>query len=308
MLGKNPAFQFYPGDWFREPGLRAASISAKGAWAQILFSMHDAPERGKLSGALSFWANLIGGVQPWGQWEQHGSYCTVPWTIDSDTSENTALHLLRELVDNQVCDVEFEDNISRCIFEGIDPPNMNGNLQSVTDRNVKITIINRRMYRDYLEGERNKKKQQNYRDRHKPQQDSTQNNHIVTKQRNHNVTAYSSSSSSSSVAKDINTFTSDSPEYRLSELLLNLIKERDPKAKADLQKWAIHIDLLIRKDDRSPEDIENVIRWCQDDDFWRSNILSTKKLREKFTALVQKMGPPKYNPIEALEKKRHDNG
>lgn len=96
------------------------------------------------------------------------------------------------------------------------------------------------------------------------------------------------------------TFLSDSEEIRLSELLFFLINERDPNAKKpNFQKWAAYIDRLIRIDKREVQDIENVITWCQNDSFWQNNILSTLKLRDKFTQLVLKMngkgGQPKDN-------------
>jgi hypothetical protein len=197
-MGKPPAFQFYPGDWFREPGLRASSIGAKGAWAQILFSMHDAKERGKLSGSLEYWGNLIG-VRPWGEWEQHGSHSCSPWTIGSDSSEGTALALIRELVEKEVCEIEFRDDESEHVFNdnGIDPGN------AVTARNFFVTIINRRMHREFQELERNRIKQQNYRDRKSYQQNTPINNDTVTEQRYQKVTGYSSSSSSSSKNKTL---------------------------------------------------------------------------------------------------------
>lgn len=43
--------------------------------------------------------------------------------------------------------------------------------------------------------------------------------------------------------------------------------------------------LLIDKDGRSVDQIERAIRWCQADPFWRSNILSMVKLREKYDQL-----------------------
>jgi len=46
---------------------------------------------------------------------------------------------------------------------------------------------------------------------------------------------------------------------------------------------------MIRIDNREPEEIEKVIDWCQEDSFWSSNILSTSKLRDKFTQLLLKM-------------------
>src|SRR5690606_9944602 len=47
--------------------------------------------------------------------------------------------------------------------------------------------------------------------------------------------------------------------------------------------------LLIDRDAYSLEQIRYVIHWCQSDPFWKANILSAKKLREKFPQLVAKI-------------------
>jgi len=86
-------------------------------------------------------------------------------------------------------------------------------------------------------------------------------------------------------------FSSELSEFRLSALLFELIRQRNPDHKApNLQAWAKHVDLMMRVDGRAPERIEQVIRWSQSDPFWFRNILSTAKLREKFDALVMNMG------------------
>lgn len=89
-------------------------------------------------------------------------------------------------------------------------------------------------------------------------------------------------------------FLSDSIEVRLSELLLEKILSRNPgHKKPNLQTWAKDIDLMIRLDKRTAEDIRRVIEWCQTDSFWQSNILSTAKLRKQFDQLWLKMGEVK---------------
>jgi hypothetical protein len=96
------------------------------------------------------------------------------------------------------------------------------------------------------------------------------------------------SSSSNNSPKKM--FDQDSDQIRLAFLLFDLIQKNHPKAKApNLQQWARHIDLSIRRDNRTPNELEQVIRWCQSDSFWRGNILSTDKLRAKFDQLWLKM-------------------
>lgn len=85
-------------------------------------------------------------------------------------------------------------------------------------------------------------------------------------------------------------YSPNSVELRTSELLFSLIRQRNPNFKQpDLQSWSKHIDLMLRIDKRSPEEIEKVIQWCQADAFWQNNILSTEKLRKQYDQLCLKM-------------------
>jgi len=90
--------------------------------------------------------------------------------------------------------------------------------------------------------------------------------------------------------KNKKTFISDSTEYGLSELLFNEILKNNPNhKKPNLQTWAKEIDRMIRLDKRTPADIREMIIWVQGDSFWKCNILSAAKLREKFDQLWVKM-------------------
>ena len=76
-------------------------------------------------------------------------------------------------------------------------------------------------------------------------------------------------------------------DIELSNLLVQEIKNNLPTFKEpNIDSWSNHVSRMRRLDNRTPEQIEYVIRWCQQDDFWQANILSTKKLREKFDQLV----------------------
>jgi hypothetical protein len=45
---KLPSFQFYPGDWMKDPALRAVSLPARGLWIDLLCLMWESPIRGVL--------------------------------------------------------------------------------------------------------------------------------------------------------------------------------------------------------------------------------------------------------------------
>ncbi|MBT9169502.1 MAG: hypothetical protein DDT19_02862 [Syntrophomonadaceae bacterium] len=57
---------------------------------------------------------------------------------------------------------------------------------------------------------------------------------------------------------------------------------------------------MIRIDKRDPEKIRQIIEWCQADDFWQNNILSTGKLREQFDQLGLKMRGDKKSRNEEV--------
>lgn len=49
--------------------------------------------------------------------------------------------------------------------------------------------------------------------------------------------------------------------------------------------WRREARLLIDKDGRTPDQVLTAIAWCQADTFWRANVLSMPKLREKYDQL-----------------------
>lgn len=76
-------------------------------------------------------------------------------------------------------------------------------------------------------------------------------------------------------------------DYQLSNFLYERILENNPNhKKPNLQEWANSIRLMRERDKRTEEQIRYVIEWAQNDSFWAPNILSTKKLREKFDTLT----------------------
>jgi pyocin large subunit-like protein len=66
------------------------------------------------------------------------------------------------------------------------------------------------------------------------------------------------------------------------------VKKR--KSKPNLERWANDIRKLVEIDEVDPETVWRVFLWAHNDNFWRPNILSPGKLREKFDTLYAKMG------------------
>lgn len=89
--------------------------------------------------------------------------------------------------------------------------------------------------------------------------------------------------------------TSDvSDAERLANLLADLIEKNGSRRPHVTARWITEIDRMIRIDERSPEMIEKAIRWCQQDPFWLSNIMSPLKLRQQFDRIR----------LQSIERKR----
>jgi hypothetical protein len=49
---KRPAFQFYPGDWLKDPALALCTPATRGVWIDLLCAMHELGRSGELCGTL----------------------------------------------------------------------------------------------------------------------------------------------------------------------------------------------------------------------------------------------------------------
>jgi hypothetical protein len=89
----------------------------------------------------------------------------------------------------------------------------------------------------------------------------------------------------------------------LCDLLAGLMLRNDPRARIapTSKRWRDAARLLLDVDGRTVDEAERVIRFSQTDDFWRANILSMVKLREKFPQLWMKAG-------SATAAAQHDRG
>jgi len=87
----------------------------------------------------------------------------------------------------------------------------------------------------------------------------------------------------------------DTEDVRLVQLLIDRMKENNPNSSTLRRltptrkaRWHRQFRLLLEADKRTPEEIERVIRFSQADSFWKGNILSMPKLREKWDQLWMK--------------------
>ena len=82
-------------------------------------------------------------------------------------------------------------------------------------------------------------------------------------------------------------------DLRCAEWLFERILKTNPNhTKPKIAKWADEVRLLREAKKLTHRDICEMFDWVQADDFWRSNILSPAKLREKWDQLNIKRGTP----------------
>ncbi len=77
----------------------------------------------------------------------------------------------------------------------------------------------------------------------------------------------------------------------LATLLADLIEANGSRRPSVTTRWVTEMDRLLRLDHRDPVQADQVLRWCQADEFWRSVILSPVKFRAKYDALRLRMTP-----------------
>lgn len=71
--------------------------------------------------------------------------------------------------------------------------------------------------------------------------------------------------------------------------------------KPNLENWAMHFDRMIRIDGREPSMIRKIMNWAVNDSFWKPNILSAAKLRDKFLTLKLQMERPQQNQKKSFK-------
>src|SRR5262249_2499563 len=72
---------------------------------------------------------------------------------------------------------------------------------------------------------------------------------------------------------------------RVCSRLADLIEANGSKRPTVTENWRRTARLMLDRDGRTEEQLIAAIEWCQNDDFWRINILSMPKLREKYEQL-----------------------
>jgi len=81
--------------------------------------------------------------------------------------------------------------------------------------------------------------------------------------------------------------------------------------KAKPEAWTRDIRLMIERDQRTEQEITEVLKWLKTDSFWADNILSPEKLRSQFERLqleMRKTPKGKLSPIQDLTDEDYETG
>lgn len=71
----------------------------------------------------------------------------------------------------------------------------------------------------------------------------------------------------------------------IASLLYKYIKKNNPNSRANKESivsWANDIDKMLRIDKRNEIEVMQIIKFSQEDSFWKTNILSGAKLRKHY--------------------------
>lgn len=173
MAKKLPAMHLYTGDWKKDQDLSKCSAATRGAWIDLLCAMHDDDRSGHVGGTIDGLAKV--------------ARCTP------DEMQMT----LWELALNDAADVEVEcpDGVRRL---SADCPRFVRDLSGLFPQGVGtyVTVINRRMSREYQERTKSLSRKQKERDRRRASRSKSQEGHGDCHEK---VTRPLSSSTSTSV-------------------------------------------------------------------------------------------------------------
>jgi hypothetical protein len=117
-------------------------------------------------------------------------------------------------------------------------------------------------------------------------------NQVLTK---HQPSLNQASTTNKNVKNEKNEKKKDnSPKFEIcdeesAKLLFKLMQKNNDSAKEPkFDKWADEIRLIRERDNKTTDQINALIEFSQNDDFWKSNVLSPAKLRKNWDMLVIK--------------------
>ncbi|MFC0360475.1 hypothetical protein [Enterococcus canintestini] len=151
-----------------------------------------------------------------------------------------------------------------------------------TKQNRLITIINWGFYQSSENDSNSQTNSQLTVDQQTPNSQLTANKNIKNIKNDKNV----KNKTLSSQTRKERIYDPDSNYYQLAERLFKQICQNQEIKQPNLNRWADDIRKMIEIDKRTEDQVSQMINWSQADSFWAANILSAKKLREKYDTMA----------------------
>ncbi|OTO24932.1 hypothetical protein [Enterococcus sp. 3C7_DIV0644] len=95
-------------------------------------------------------------------------------------------------------------------------------------------------------------------------------------------------------------YADDDPNKILAKTLFKLIKKNHNIKDPNLDEWANTIRLTIESDKRTGKEVQDVIVWAMQDDFWYKVVLSPSSLRRNFDQMVAQMNSKSLSSKKTL--------
>ncbi|OTN77106.1 hypothetical protein A5886_002186 [Enterococcus sp. 8G7_MSG3316] len=98
----------------------------------------------------------------------------------------------------------------------------------------------------------------------------------------------------------------DDPNKKLAVLLFRKISQNQNIKEPDLDNWANTIRLTIESDKRAGKEVQDMIVWATQDEFWKGVVLSASSLRRNFDKMNAQMNRQPANKKIVREEKLPD--
>lgn len=159
-------------------------------------------------------------------------------------------------------------------------------------KKTAISIVNYDFYQRYESKETTQKRQQN--DAETTQKHTNNNDKTMNNNDNNN--------NSPRKTRKKRVYEDDDPNKILAKTLFKLIKKNQDIKEANLDDWANTIRLTIESDKRSGKEVQEMIVWATQHEFWSGVILSPSSLRKHYDKMkAQKENPMKKNIGQRLK-------
>ena len=159
-------------------------------------------------------------------------------------------------------------------------------------KKTAISIVNYDFYQRYESKETTQKRQQN--DAETTQKHTNNNDKTMNNNDNNN--------NSPRKTRKKRVYEDDDPNKILAKTLFKLIKKNQDIKEPNLDDWANTIRLTIESDKRSGKEVQEMIVWATQHEFWSGVILSPSSLRKHYDKMkAQKEKPMKKNIGQRLK-------